>query len=75
MFKPVKTHSKSTYISFPGSESIQFDMEKLFLLSVSKENLDLIRKIRKNHHYEFYKVYTRISRVLLFSVEFPYFLF
>ena len=26
---------------FPGSEPIQFDLEKLFLLSVSKENVDL----------------------------------
>ena len=38
IFKPVKNHSKPAYISFPGSESIQFDMEKLFLLDVSKEN-------------------------------------
>ena len=52
MFKPVKTYSKSTSISFPGSESIQFDMEKLFLLSVSKENLGFRRKIKKNLTYK-----------------------
>ena len=30
----------SGYIKIPGSEPIQLDLEKLFLLSVSKENLD-----------------------------------
>ena len=45
MFKPVKTNSKPAHISFPGSESIQFDMEKLFLLSVSMENHDFHIKI------------------------------
>ena len=36
---------------FPGSEPIQFDLEKLFLLAVSKENFNLRRKIRKNLPY------------------------
>ena len=30
---------KPGYMVFPGSEPIQFDLEKLFLLAVSKENL------------------------------------
>ena len=42
--KPLKAYSDSVYMTFPGSESIQFDLEKLFLLSVSKENLDFVRK-------------------------------
>ena len=37
--KSLKTHSKPVYMAFPGAESIQFDLEKLFLLAVSKENL------------------------------------
>ena len=55
MFKTVKNHSKPVYMAFPGSESIQFDMEKLFLLSVSKENLDFRGKIRKNLTYKILK--------------------
>ena len=36
---------KPGYMVFPGSEPIQFDLEKLFLLAVSKENLDFRGKI------------------------------
>ena len=50
--KPLKAYSDSVYMTFPGSESIQFDLEKLFLLAVSKENLDLRNKIRKNVPYK-----------------------
>ena len=34
------TGTDGTYMVFPGSEPIQFDMEKLFLPSVSKENFE-----------------------------------
>ena len=37
---------------FPGSEPIQFDLEKLFLLAVSRENLIFKIKIRKNVPYK-----------------------
>ena len=40
---------------FPGSEPVQLDLEKLFLLAVSKENLDFKRKIRKNLSYKILK--------------------
>ena len=55
MFKPDKNHSNRVYCAFPGSESIQFDMEKLFLIAVSKENLDFIGKIQKNIPYNIFE--------------------
>ena len=36
----------------PGYESVELDLEKLFLLSVSKENLDLQRKSEKTLPYK-----------------------
>ena len=36
----------------PGSEPIHLDLEKLFLLSVSKENLDFRPKIEKSLPYK-----------------------
>ena len=51
----------------PGSESIQFDMEKLFLPSVSKENLDLRGKIQKNLPYKTYKSLYRSNRLIPYA--------
>ena len=42
-------------MAFPGSESIQFDLEKLCLLTVSKENLDFRSKIIKSVPYKILK--------------------
>ena len=53
MFKSAKNDGKPVYMVFPGSESIQFDLEKLFLLAVSKADLHLRRRIRKNVPYNF----------------------
>ena len=47
-FKPLKNQSEPVYMAFPGSESIQLDLEKLFLLAVSKENLAIRGNIEKN---------------------------
>ena len=41
--------SPGSFGMIPGSEPVQFDMEKLFLLSVSKENLDCRGQIRKTY--------------------------
>ena len=35
------------FVRIPGSQPIQFDLEKLFLLAVSKENLILYKKNRE----------------------------
>ena len=35
----VTTYSKPVFMTFPGPEPVQFDMEKLFLLAVSTETL------------------------------------
>ena len=43
--------SEPVYMAFPGSESIQFDLEKLFVLAVSKENLDFRLNVRNNVPY------------------------
>ena len=43
-------------MAFPGSESIQFDLEKLVLLFVSKESLNFRWKILKNLSYETYTI-------------------
>ena len=40
--------SPAGFARIPGSEPIHLDLEKLFLLSVSKENLDFRSKIEKN---------------------------
>ena len=40
--------SPAGFARIPGSEPIHLDLEKLFLLSVSKENLDFRGKHRKN---------------------------
>ena len=39
------------FVKVPGYEPIHLDMEKLFLLSVSKENLDVRGRNEKNIHY------------------------
>ena len=39
------------FLKIPGSEPVQLDLEKLFLLSVSKENLDLRGNIEKHIPY------------------------
>ena len=55
MLKPRKTYSEPVYMAFPGSESIQFDLEKLFLLAVSKEDLVCTGKIKKSVPYKILK--------------------
>ena len=37
--KPLKPSSEQVYMAFPGSEPIQFDQEKLFLLAVSDSGI------------------------------------
>ena len=44
--------SPGRLLRVPGSEPIHLDLEKLFLLSVSKEKLDFRGKIEKNLPYE-----------------------
>ena len=58
-------------MAFPGSEPIQFDMEKLFLLAVSKENFSFRGQI---YNLKF-KHFILDFLWALFNVEFPYFLF
>ena len=41
----------------PGYEPVELDLEKLFLLSVSKENLDLKGKSEKTYTRKFFKHY------------------
>ena len=51
----------------PGSEPIHLDLEKLFLLSVSKEFVDF-RGISKNFNFMFFVSYANIEVVVaLFS--------
>ena len=38
------------FVKIPGSEPIHLDLEKLFLLSLPKENLDFRGQIEKNLH-------------------------
>ena len=40
--------SPAGFARIPGLEPIHLDLEKLFLLSASQENLDFRRKIEKN---------------------------
>ena len=40
------------FVKVPGYEPVHLDLEKLFLLSVSKENLDLSSKNEKNLPYK-----------------------
>ena len=44
--------SPAGFARIPGSEPIHLDLEKLFLLSVSKENLDFRGEIEKNLPYK-----------------------
>ena len=44
------------FVKVPGYEPIHLDLEKLFLLSVSKENLDFRGKHEKNLPYNFLKL-------------------
>ena len=43
------------FVQVPGLEPTHLDLEKLFLLSVSKENLDFRCKIEKHLPYEILK--------------------
>ena len=47
--------SPSGFARMPGSEPIHLDLEKLFLLSVAKENLDFRGKIEKNLPYKIFQ--------------------
>ena len=58
MFEPVIYlffSSPAGFARIPGSEPIHLDLEKLFLLSVSKENLDFRGKNEKNLPYKIFK--------------------
>ena len=48
------------FLRIPGYEPVELDLEKLFLLSVSKENLDFRRKNQRNLPY-------KISTFFVFS--------
>ena len=51
---------------------IQLDLEKLFLLCVSKENLDVIGKTEKHIPYKNIDIYAHIEVVVkLFGSVFP----
>ena len=47
--------SPGGFARIPGSAPIHLDLEKLFLLSVSKENLDFRDKIEKKLPYKKFK--------------------
>ena len=49
---PCFTLNVGRFVKVPGYEPIHLDLEKLFLLSVSKENFDFSRKIEKNLPYK-----------------------
>ena len=68
--------SPGRFLRVPGSEPIHLDMEKLLLLSVSKEYLDFTGKIEKSLPYKillclFFRLLFFLGFVLLLNGEFP----
>ena len=56
----------------PGYEPVELDLEKLFLLSVSKENLDFRKKMRKTYPTKFSKHSEKISNIDIYIYIYTY---
>ena len=67
---PLIFSSPAGFARIPGSKPTHLDMEKLVLLSVSKENLDFRRKIEKNLPNTNFKLFLTIN-LLFFLPGWP----